>query len=143
MQQYCGPEPPVCDTCSGGANNNHCSTGDYAGCACTPPASVTQPSPPKATNCASAVTAALITCCGWSQDTQKVCAQKMEGCGAVPRLDITCMSPVPADGSTTFQSPCAQSQIGDPIVWGSHSQDIAQCLVREFSLPADLQFTGI
>jgi hypothetical protein len=139
LSQYCGAEPPKCDTCYGGANNNVCSQGDYSGCPCTP-VTTTQPAPPKATNCATAVAAALIVCCGWSQDTQKTCANQMEGCGVIARLDITCQSPIPVDGSSVYQSPCGQFQPGDPIVRGSAMEDKAQCLVSTFNLQADLQF---
>jgi hypothetical protein len=138
MQQFCGTEKPKCDTCFGGASGNRCTQGDYNGCDCEAVVA-TQPAPPKATNCATAVAAADIICCGWSKDTQKTCANKVEGCGIIVDLDAQCQSPVATDGSGAYQA-CGQFNPGDAIVRGSRQQDIAECLVREFTLDADLQY---
>lgn len=67
----------------------------------------------------------------------------MEGCNVQAALEATCQSPIPVDGSSVYQNACGQFAPGDPILWGTHAQDKAQCLVRTFNLEADLQFTGM
>jgi hypothetical protein len=139
LPHYCPDNPkPACDTCMGGASGNMCSQGDNNGCACEP-VTATQPAVPKVTNCATALAASEIICCGWSKDTQKVCSQKIEGCGVVPNLDAICQSPINADGSSDY-SVCGQFTADQGIVKGSHMDDIATCLDGAFTLNAEWKY---
>ena len=139
LPQYCPTDPkPSCDSCQGGANNNVCTQGDNNGCACEPVVA-NQPPVPKVTNCATAVAASEIICCGWSKDTQKTCAQKVQGCGVIVNLDAICQSPVAADGSGTY-SVCGQFSKEQGIVKGSNMEDIATCLDGAFSLNAQWNY---
>lgn len=138
MPRWCPNTKPSCASCNGGSDSTTCMGGEYSGCDCDTVA-VVQPPVPKATNCATAIAAAEIVCCGWSKDTQKTCANFMEGCGVLINLDAACQYAIPADGSSTY-STCGQFNKDDPIPWGTRAQDIAQCLVGKFNLDADLQF---
>ncbi|OTA94074.1 hypothetical protein M434DRAFT_394977 [Hypoxylon sp. CO27-5] len=138
LPQWCGSSKPKCDTCMGGGNGNRCSQGEFSGCDCEP-VTATQPSVPKVTNCATAVAAAEIICCGWSDDTKKTCSQKIEGCGIKADLGAICQSPVDGSGGGTY-SACGQFSKDDAIVKGSNMDDIATCLNKEFDLKADFKY---
>jgi hypothetical protein len=103
------------------------------------PVASNQPPVPKVTNCATAVAASEIICCGRSKDMQRTCAQKVQGCGVIPDLDGICQSPVAADGSATYRV-CGQSDKDQGIVKGSHMEDIATCLDEAFSLNAQWNY---
>ncbi|KAI0836640.1 hypothetical protein F5Y06DRAFT_100307 [Hypoxylon sp. FL0890] len=139
LPQWCGDSKPKCDTCMGGGNGNRCSQGEFSGCDCEP-VTATQPDLPKVTNCATAVAAAEIICCGWSKDTQQTCSQMISGCGINANLDAICQSKVDPSGGSTY-SACGQSSQGDPIVKGSHMDDIATCLNNQFNLKAEFKYT--
>ncbi|KAI4861723.1 hypothetical protein F4820DRAFT_464437 [Hypoxylon rubiginosum] len=138
LPQWCGDAKPKCDTCMGGGSGNRCSTGEFSGCDCEPVAA-TQPEVPTATNCATAIAAAEIICCGWSDDTKKTCAQTMQGCGVTPDLGAVCQSAVDPTGGQVYQT-CGQFGKDDPIVRGTHGDDTAKCLVEAFNLKADLKY---
>ncbi|KAI1381030.1 hypothetical protein F4677DRAFT_462136 [Hypoxylon crocopeplum] len=138
LPQWCGNDKPKCDTCMGGGNGNRCSQGEFSGCDCEA-VTATQPPVPKVTNCATAVAAAEIICCGWSDDSKKTCANMIQGCGVVPDLGAICQSPVDATGGSTY-SVCGQFNKDDPIVKGSNMDDIATCLNTAFNLNAEFQY---
>ncbi|XXH03994.1 hypothetical protein Hte_010403 [Hypoxylon texense] len=138
LPQWCGDAKPKCDTCMGGGNGNRCSRGEFEGCDCEPVVA-TQPAVPTATNCATAIAAANIICCGYSDDTKKTCAQMMQGCGVTPNLDAICQSPVDPKGGQEYQG-CGQFNPDDPIVRGTHGDDTAKCLVKTFNLKANLKY---
>ncbi|KAI1410407.1 hypothetical protein F5Y13DRAFT_202191 [Hypoxylon sp. FL1857] len=138
LPQWCGDSKPKCDTCNGGASNNRCTQGEFSGCDCEP-VKATQPSPPKPTNCATAVAAADIVCCGWSDDTKATCANMISGCGVNANLAAICQSPVDASGGGTYDV-CGQSTKSDPIVKGSRGEEIADCLNKAFNLGAQFKY---
>lgn len=112
---------------------------DFMFCECEP-VTATQPSVPKATNCATAVAAAEIMCCSLPKDQQSACSTKIDGCGLKANLDAICQGAIPVDGSTTYQV-CGQSDKGDKIVKGLRMEDFAKCLVDSMPLKdADLKY---
>ncbi|KAI1139635.1 hypothetical protein F5Y05DRAFT_424552 [Hypoxylon sp. FL0543] len=138
LQQWCGDSKPKCDTCQGGASNNRCTQGEFAGCDCEP-ATATQPALPKVTNCATALAAAEIICCGWSADTQPTCQQQIASCGVNANLQAICQSAVDPSGGSTY-SACGQSSKTDPVVKGSNMDDIASKLNAQFNLKAEFKY---
>ncbi|SPO06549.1 uncharacterized protein DNG_09239 [Cephalotrichum gorgonifer] len=90
---------------------------------------------PKVTNCATAVAAAEIICCGWSKDTQKTCANMIEGCGIISNLDNVCQVTITAD--QTYGA-CAQFGPDDKVVRGGIGEERANCLNAAFNLNAEL-----
>ncbi|KAL7622783.1 hypothetical protein AAE478_006462 [Parahypoxylon ruwenzoriense] len=138
LPQWCGNSKPKCDTCYGGGSGNRCTQGEFSGCDCES-VKATQPSVPKVTNCATAVAAAEIICCGWSDDTKKTCSQMMAGCGINADLGAICQSPVDPSGGSTY-SVCGQFNKGDGILKGTNGEDIATCLDKTFNLKAEFKY---
>ncbi|KAI1407400.1 hypothetical protein F5Y13DRAFT_206440 [Hypoxylon sp. FL1857] len=139
LPQWCGNSKPKCDTCMGGGNGNKCSQGEFSGCDCEA-VTATQPSLPKVTNCATALAAAEIICCGWSDDTKNTCSQMINGCGVTADLGAICQSAVDGSGGGTYKA-CGQSNKDDAIVKESHMEDIATCLTKEFNLKASFIYS--
>jgi len=124
---------PSCDSCIGGANQNTCTTGAQKGCSCTPN-SATQPPPPKVTNCATAVAASEIICCGWSQSTWPTCSGMITNCGVIPNLNAICQSAIWP--SQTYKV-CGQSSEDQAVVKNSAMEGIFTCLDKAFGLNAN------
>ena len=135
LQQSC-PASIACDQCMGGGNGNVCSQGENTGCACTTVA-FTQPAPPKVTNCATAVVAAMIQCCNGGTAGYKACAQKIEATGVSVNLESSCQAAVTTQ--ITYQT-CGQFNPDDKIVKGSKMDEIATGLNTAFSLKAEFQY---
>ncbi|KAI5456674.1 hypothetical protein BGZ63DRAFT_434759 [Mariannaea sp. PMI_226] len=142
LPQWCGDSKPSCDSCSGGSGNK-CTTGDFSGCDCSSssqsqPSQSSQPDKPPVTNCATAMAASLITCCGWSPDTQATCQNIIQGCGALVDLQSICQTTI--NKNQFAGGACLGTTADDPIVRGTPPDDLSNCLNQKFNLNANFKY---